>query len=273
MIMTSKKSPMKPKTSRGLLKPKWSKTQTAAWAGLVVSLSPLVAIIATLVLSAPPMAFEWSVLGTTPDNSLTMKYFTFWGLLPVIGLGPYIFLTGAAVLALAGLTGSVKALFPRDASTIRWRKTRIGSGLISLALIVSMTAVPKGPDPCSRKLTSTAYDRCLETEFENLSISEARDWLKHKGYILSGNYTLRQNSMKHTESRLIKTRPLKYPVELRFRVYREDQYPEIIPYGTVFNRLFGRIWGAGKRFNLDVYASSTADRVVAVRTDWVISWL
>ena len=264
---------MKPRVSRGLLKPSWSKLQIATLTSLLIFFGPLFVTLATLFLAIPPMAFEWSVMGTAPDNSLTHQYFSFWVLLPTIALAPYIALFGAALLVALGLLVFVRVLFWRDSNANSFRKTKFAGGVVCFAFLCSMIAIPKGSDPCSRKLTSTAYDRCLEAEFENVSVSEAKEWLTLNGYDLSSNYTLQQSSIKRTELDLSTARSLKHPVELRFQAYREDQYPEIIPYGTVFNRLFGRIWGAGKRYNLDVYASSTADRVVAVRTDWLISWL
>lgn len=144
-------------------------------------------------------------------------------------------------------------------------------GLVCVGLLAYLIYIPRGPDPCSRVITDTQYEACLEAAFADLSFEQAIQWLKRYGYNTNGGGV----------SPLKKGGPWRGYDDGEFAfMYDRSRYPSreygpfrTVPYGTNFNRMFARVWPAPNRFQLNIYGLSDQDMSIRVQVWWAFSFL
>ncbi|MBL4815223.1 MAG: hypothetical protein JKY74_07045 [Shewanella sp.] len=183
--------------------------------------------------------------------------------------GPLLMLTGASIIVLFCTFYGIGALKRKDGDDLFLRKTKLVSGLLSGVLLLYLVYIPSGPDQCSRVFTDDQYESCLVELFSEKTAQQSREWLVSAGYRLSEKYYTGSSSLI---SEFYETdRPFKH--DYAFEGYRNHGRGNSIPYGTNFNRLFGRIPPAPTQFEIVFFGVDSADTVFGAKAKWSFSFL
>ncbi|MCP1201134.1 hypothetical protein [Notoacmeibacter sp. MSK16QG-6] len=191
--------------------------------------------------------------------------------LGLIFLGPVLMLLGVVMLVVTGFAWGMRAFKRKISDHPRIKYIRRLIGLACFGILLFLLYVPSGPDQCSRVLTDTQYEICLEGVFSDMTTAEARQWLAENdfrvGRVVNSNprYS-RARDTRHADDPT-------FSYDFHFQAFRDFGKFRSVPYGTNFNRFFARIGPAPDRFELNIYGSVEDDRVVAVDVWWAFSFL
>ena len=189
----------------------------------------------------------------------------------LIFLGPVLMLLGVIVLLVTGFACGIRAFKRKSPGHPRTKYVKRFIGLACIGILLYFLYVPSGPDQCSRVLTDTQYEVCLEGVFADMTTAEARQWLEENsfrvGRVVDTNprYSLSRDS-RHAENST-------FAYDFHFQAFRDFGKFRSVPYGTNFNRFFARIGPAPDRFELNIYGDLEDDKVVAVDVWWAFSLL
>lgn len=189
----------------------------------------------------------------------------------LIFFGPVLMLLGAIMLVAIGLIWGVRAFRRESSGRPITKYMRKLIGLTCFGLLLFLLYIPNGPDQCSRTITDTQYEICLEGVFSDMTTPEARRWLEESGFRVSRIIEADTKNPHARDARHSGNPAFTY--DFHFQAFRDFGKYRSVPYGTNFNRLFSRIWPAPDRFELNVYGSAKHDNVVAVNVWWAFSFL
>jgi hypothetical protein len=144
-------------------------------------------------------------------------------------------------------------------------------GIACCGVLVYFLYIPRGPDQCSRVITDTRYEICLEEVFSGMTTSEAREWLAVNDFTV-GRAVESNPNYSHARDPRHADNPA-YSYDIYFQAFRDFGKVRSVPYGTNFNRIFARIGPAPDRFELNIYGDRESDKVVAVDVWWAFSFL
>lgn len=185
-------------------------------------------------------------------------------------LGPFSMLLGAVgILILATIWGARGCVMRSDDSRLL-RYTKYTTGLVCGGIWAYLLYIPSGPDPCSRVLTDTQYENCLESAFSEGSFADSRQWLVQHGYRLS---TVLEGGFGERPASGFENGEIAFQYDKWFHAFREHAPSGIVPYGTNFHRMFVLIGPAPEQFKLDVFGWDEGDRIVRVQVQWGFSFL
>ena len=186
-------------------------------------------------------------------------------------LAPVLILLGVMILVVTGFAWGMRAFKGNISNHPRTKYIQRFIGLACFGILLFLLYVPSGPDQCSRVITDTQYEICLESVFSDMTTAEARQWLAENGFrvgrVLNSNprYSLARDT-RHADDPT-------FAYDLHFQAFRDFGKFRSVPYGTNFNRFFARIGLAPDRFELNVYGSVEDDKVVAVDVWWAFTFL
>lgn len=187
----------------------------------------------------------------------------------IVVFGPVLMLVGAGIIVFFCIVYGVGVFKRKNDDELFLRKTKLYSGLLSGTLLLYLVYIPGGPDQCSRVFTDNQYERCLVKLFSEKTTQQSREWLVSAGYRIS--------EKRYTDSSSIISNY--YQTDRSFKHqyiiwgYRDYGRGNSIPYGTNFNRLFGRIPPAPARFGMIFFGVDYSDTIVGAKADWSYSFL
>jgi len=189
----------------------------------------------------------------------------------LIFLGPVLMLVGALILIVIGFVWGVRAFKKNNAGRPVAKYTKQFVGIACCGTLLYFLYIPSGPDQCSRVITDTQYEVCLESVFADMTTFEARQWLAANdftvGRMVEANRTYSvARDPRHANNP-------EYSYDLHFQAFRDFGKVRSVPYGTNFNRIFARIGPAPDVFELNIYGDGESGKVVAVDVWWAFSFL
>lgn len=189
----------------------------------------------------------------------------------LIFLGPVLMLLGVIILVVTGFAWGIRAFIGKNSDHPQSKYIKVFIGVTCFGILLLLLYVPSGPDQCSRVVTDTQYEVCLEGVFADMTTAEARQWLEENGFrvgrvVGSNPRYLRARDRRHADNS-------SFSYDLHFQAFRDFGKFRSVPYGTNFNRFFARIGPAPDRFELNIYGNTEDDRVVAVDVWWAFTFL
>ncbi|MEM7319994.1 MAG: hypothetical protein AAF408_13350 [Pseudomonadota bacterium] len=189
----------------------------------------------------------------------------------LILLGPALMLLGAIILVVVGFAWGIRAFKGKGSDHSITKYIQKFVGLACFGVLLFLLYVPSGPDQCSRVVSDTQYEVCLEGVFADMTTAEARQWLAENGFKVgrvfeSNPKYSRAHDTRHADKAA-------YAYDFHFQAFRDHGKYRSVPYGTNFNRFFARIGPAPDRFELNIFGSAEDDNIVAVNVWWAFSFL
>lgn len=189
----------------------------------------------------------------------------------LIFLGPVLMLLGAIILVVIGFIWGIRAFKGKSSSHPLTKYINKFIGLTCFGILLFLLYIPSGPDQCSRVVTDTQYEVCLEGVFADMTTADARQWLGENNFRVG---RVMESSTRYSHARDTRHADNSaYAYDFHFQAFRDLGKFRSVPYGTNFNRFFARIGPAPDRFELNIYGSAEDDKVVAVNVWWAFSFL
>jgi hypothetical protein len=220
---------------------------------------------------------------------------------PLIVLGSILILVSAAG---SGLSAFRKRRNLERNSTY---KIKVAFGMLASGVILGLAYVPGGPDECSRHLTDSQYEVCVESVLANKTQAETITWLESNGYRISDTFN-REKVLKDvneclemfdgyagTEQELLDLLEMTPELQRQLENCRmnteadnatisatEDYFIvasrsygrlHSVPYGTNFARLVLPMFPAPSWFELQIEGWNTPGKAHDVEVDWSFSFL
>ena len=248
---------------------RWIKSRYSA--GLAVGLGLIVGpVLLLLIMAIPALLYQDDCFAGRCEHWIVQAARSFgFGLFL---FAPVLMILGSLIVIVTGAAYGIKVFRMGRSATGQGRGLVMqGIGLLCAVILLFLAYVPGGPDGCSRVLTDTGYEICLEDEFADLTISETRQWLTANGYTVGSAIETDRTYSRARDSRHANNPDFGY--DLYFQAFRDFGRGRSIPYGTMFNRLFARIPPAPGRFELNIYADDGNDDIMAVDAWWGFSFL
>jgi hypothetical protein len=188
----------------------------------------------------------------------------------LIFIGPVLMLFGALGSIMLGAVLGIRSFKAKDSDRPLYKWIKRFIGIACSGALIYLAYIPGGPDPCSRVITDTQYEKCLENIFANMSLDDARQWLEEHGYDVTSNL---RGDWSGEPGLGIEDGKVTFRYDRFFTAYRNHGPTKSVPYGTNFNRIFARIGPAPDHFELNVYGWETEDHIERVRVWWAFSFL
>lgn len=186
-------------------------------------------------------------------------------------LAPVLKLLGGFVLLVTGLFWGLRGFSKKAKGRPRSKLAQKITGTACVGVSLFFLYVPSGPDQCSRTVTDTQYEVCLESIFADMTILEVRHWFEENGFRVGTIIDTYSSSSSANDRRHAENPEFNY--NFHFEAFRDFGSYSSVPYGTNFNRFFARIGPAPDRFELQLYGDTEDDAVVAVNVWWAFSFL
>lgn len=215
-----------------------------------------------LILVLSPLLFLWVVSlvnwAIFPSGVIALL------LIMLLLAAPLVFLGALWLIALGIAYGAHALIRPSDMGSGE-RALAMGTGAVCAAVSLYLIHVPDSPDSCSRALSDTGYEICLEKKFASMSVPETRQWLADNGYRI-GKSTPASNTLPARDPR--HRDDFGYSPDFRFPAIRDNGPLEGVPYGMNLNRIWTRFGLSMDRFELNLYGESDTDTIVSVDVWW-----
>ena len=175
------------------------------------------------------------------------------------------------MLVVTGFAWGMREFVEKGLGHSRTKFVKRCIGSVCFGILLFLLYIPSGPDQCSRVITDTQYEICLEGVFKEMTTTEAQQWLAENGFrvgrVVNSNpiYSLARDK-RHADDPA-------FAYDFHFTAFRDFGKFRSVPYGTNFNRFFARIGLPPERFELNVYGSVEDDIVVAVDVWWAFTFL
>lgn len=197
-----------------------------------------------------------------------------WSLAGPLLIIPYAVL-GLAIIIITLAIFTLHTWRNRKTATPRTKAMALTIGLPATAMLTYFAYVPAGPDVCSRHLTDTRYSACLMEVFQDMPVNEVQRWLEEQGHkvTVSRYYADLGSKLSPTQFDKRYGKYGKFQDEIILHSSRRKGFGKSIPYGTNFNRLFGRLPPAPSYFELDIRAREKSDRVIEIKAHWAFTFL
>lgn len=186
-------------------------------------------------------------------------------------LGPVLMLLGAIILIVTGFAWGIRAFKGKNSDHPRAKYIKRSIGLACFGVLLFLLYIPSGPDQCSRVVTDTQYEVCLEGVFADMTTAEVRQWLEENGFRVGRVLDTNPRYSRARDTRHADNSTFAY--DFHFQALRDFGKFRSVPYGTNFNRFFARIGPAPDRFELNIYGNVEDDKIVAVDVWWAFSVL
>lgn len=189
----------------------------------------------------------------------------------LIFIGPILMLLGALILIVMGSVWGMRSFKKNRAGRPLAKQIKQFIGIACCGMLLYLLYIPSGPDHCSRVITDTQYEVCLEGVFAEMTTVEARQWLVTNDFTVG---RVVESNPKYSFARDPRhaNKP-SYGYDFHFQAFRDFGKIRSVPYGTNFNRIFARIGPAPDRFELNIYGDDHEQKVVAVDVWWAFSFL
>lgn len=188
----------------------------------------------------------------------------------LIFLGPVSILLGALGMVFLATIWGIRAFKSKNSDRSSLKYTKQFIGLVCGGTLAYLLYIPSGPDPCSRVITDTQYENCLENTFSELSFLDTRQWLERYGYRSTSNL---KGGYGDSPALGIEDGKITFKYDKWFQSFRSHGPTKSVPYGTNFNRIFARIGPAPDRFQLNVFGWEEEDRIIRAEVWWAFSFL